>query len=95
MTLALEVNFFKLNSAEYFIPLSLKIPGSELVLSKRGGKQATLIDFIGIVKDEYNVTWQNIRDKLDIRLSDATAAELAKRPIQYQSGFTLLPGSTR
>jgi VWFA-related protein len=92
MTIALEVNYFQLNRAEYFIPLSMKIPGSELALSKRGGKQSTQIDFIGIVKDEYNVTWQNIRDKLDIRLSDATAAELAKRPIQYQSGFTLLPG---
>jgi len=92
MTIALEVNYFQLNRAEYFIPLSLKIPGSELALSKRGGKQSTLIDFIGIVKDEYNVTWQNIRDKLDIRLSDVTAAELANRPIEYQSGFTLLPG---
>jgi len=92
MTIAMEVNYFMLNSAEYFIPISLKIPGSELALSKRGGKQSTMIDFIGIVKDDYNVTWQNIRDKLDIRLTDATAAELSKRPIEYQSGFTLLPG---
>jgi hypothetical protein len=29
---------------------------------------------------------------VDIRLSDATAAELAKRPIEYDAGFTLLPG---
>ena len=29
---------------------------------------------------------------MDIKLSDATAAELAKRPIQYDTGFTLLPG---
>jgi len=92
MTIAMEVNYFMLNSAEYFIPISLKIPGSELALSKRGGKQATLIDFIGIVKDDYNVTWQNFRDKLDIRLSEQTAAELARRPIEYQAGFTLLPG---
>ncbi len=33
-----------------------------------------------------------MRDKVDIKLSDATAAELAKRPIQYDTGFTLLPG---
>lgn len=92
MTIAMEVNYFMLNSAEYFIPISLKIPGSELALSKRGGKQATMIDFIGIVKDDYNVTWQNIRDKLDIRLDAQTAQELSRRPIEYQSGFTLLPG---
>ena len=34
----------------------------------------------------------NVRDKVDIKLTDATAAELAKRPIEYDTGFTLLPG---
>ena len=29
---------------------------------------------------------------MNIKLSDATAAELAKRPVQYDTGFTLLPG---
>ena len=33
-----------------------------------------------------------MRDKVDVKLSDATAAELAKRPIEYDTGFTLLPG---
>src|SRR5205807_2532447 len=32
---------------------------------------------------------------IDIKLSDATAAELVKRPIQYDTGFTLLPGKYR
>ena len=51
-----------------------------------------MIDFIGEVKDDYGITMQNVRDKLDIKLSDETAAQLAKRPIQYETGFTLLPG---
>jgi len=29
---------------------------------------------------------------VDIKLSDATAAELSRRPIAYDTGFTLLPG---
>ena len=33
-----------------------------------------------------------MRDKVNIKLSDATAAELSKRPIEYDTGFTLLPG---
>ena len=33
-----------------------------------------------------------MRDNVDIKLSDATAAELAKRPVEYDAGFTLLPG---
>ncbi|MEO8258612.1 MAG: VWA domain-containing protein [Acidobacteriota bacterium] len=91
--IAMEVNYFQLNRAEYFIPVAVKIPGSELALARRGGAQRTLVDFIGIVKDDYGYTRQNIRDKLDIRLSDATAAQLAVRPILLQTGFTLLPGN--
>jgi VWFA-related protein len=92
LTIAMELDYFQLNRAEYFVPLVVKIPGSELVLAKRGGAERTLLDFIGEIKDEFGVTVTNVRDKVDIKLSDATAAELAKRPIQYDTGFTLLPG---
>jgi len=92
ITIAMEVNYFQLNRAEYFVPVAVKIPGSELALARRGGAQRTLIDFIGEVKDDYGITIQNVRDKLDIKLNDETAAELARRPIQYETGFTLLPG---
>jgi hypothetical protein len=93
ITMAMEVNYFQLNRAQYFVPVAVKIPGSELALARRGGAQRTLIDFIGIVKDDYGYTIQNVRDKLDIRLTEETAAQLATRPIQYETGFTLLPGT--
>jgi VWFA-related protein len=92
ITIAMEVNYFQLNRAEYFVPVGVKIPGSELVLAQRGGAARTVIDFIGEVKDDYGITIQNVRDKLDIRLNADTASQLAKRPIQYETGFTLLPG---
>src|SRR5262245_51675516 len=92
ITIALEVNYFQLNRAEYFVPVAVKIPGSELALARRRGAQRTLLDFIGEIKDEYGITMQNVRDKLDIPISNETAAELATRPIQYETGFTLLPG---
>jgi hypothetical protein len=75
------------------VPVVAKIPGSELALARKGGAEHTLIDFIGEVKDEYNVTVANVRDKADIKLTGATAAQLAKQPIQYDTGFTLLPGT--
>src|SRR5262249_37092305 len=92
LTIAMEVNYFQLNRAEYFVPVAVKIPGRELALARRGGAERALIDFIGEIKDEYGVTMTNVRDKVDIRLTEATAAEWSKRPIQYDTGFTLLPG---
>ena len=92
ITITMEVNYFQLNSAEYFAPVAVKIPGSELALARRGGASETLIDFIGEVKDDFGNTIQNLRDKLNIKLSDSNASQLATHPIQYETGFTLLPG---
>jgi VWFA-related protein len=93
LTIAMEINYFQLNRAEYFVPLVVKIPGRELALAKRGGADHTLIDFVGEIKDVYGgVTVTNVRDNVNIKLSDATAIELSKRPIEYDAGFTLLPG---
>jgi VWFA-related protein len=93
LTIAMEIDYFQLNRAEYFVPIVLKIPGRELALAKRGGAEHTLIDFVGEIKDLVGgTTVQNVRDNVNIKLSDATAQELAKRPIEYDTGFTLLPG---
>ena len=92
ITIAMELNYFQLNRAEYYVPVAMKIPGSELTLARRRGAARTSIDFIGEIKDEYGITIQNIRDNISIRLSDADAEQLARRPIQYQNGYVLLPG---
>lgn len=92
LTIAMEVGYFQLNRAEYFTPVEVKIPGSELALAKKGGAEHTLLDFIGEIKDEFGSTVSNVRDKVDVKLSDLTAAELVKRPYAYDTGFTMLPG---
>ena len=93
LTIAMEVDYFQLNRAEYFVPIIVKIPGRELALARKRGAEHTLIDFIGEIKDDYGgMTVTNLRDKVDIKLSETTADELSKRPIEYDTGFTLLPG---
>jgi VWFA-related protein len=91
LTMAMEINYFQLNRAEYFVPISIKIPGSELALAKRGGAEHTVIEFMGEIRSGGPAN--NTRDKIDIKLSDATAAELGNRPITYDSGFSVLPGN--
>src|SRR5581483_1092365 len=93
LTIRMEVNYFQLNSAEYYTPVTFKIPGSELARARKGGAEHTSIDFIGEVKDEYNTTVANVRDTVDKKLTGETAAQLAKQPIQYNTAFTLLPGT--
>jgi hypothetical protein len=51
ITIALELNYFQLNSAEYFGPIAVKIPGSELERARRRGAQRLTLDFLIEVKD--------------------------------------------
>ncbi len=93
LTIAMEIDYFQLNRAEYFVPIIVKIPGRELALAKRGGAEITRIDFVGEIKDLVGgTTVSNVRDNKTIKLSDKTAAELARVPLEYDTGFTLLPG---
>jgi VWFA-related protein len=93
LTVSMEINYFQLNRAEYYVPLVVKIPGRELALAKKMGSEHTVIDFVCEIKDDFGgTTVSNIRDSVNIKLSDQTAAELAHQPIEYDAGVTLLPG---
>jgi beta-lactamase regulating signal transducer with metallopeptidase domain len=92
ITIAMEINYFQLNRAEYFVPLTVKIPGRELVLAQNGGAQQTSFDFIDQIKDGFGTVVQTTRDKVSINLSGAAAGQLAGTPVEYDMGATLLPG---
>jgi VWFA-related protein len=92
LPIVMEINYFQLNKAEYFVPLAVKISGSELVLAQKAGAEQTLIDFIGEIRNEYGTIIANIRDKADFKTKGEAASVLARSPIQYDAGFTLIPG---
>jgi VWFA-related protein len=91
--MAVEVNYFQLNRAEYFVPVSVRMPGSELTRARPGGSSRAEIDVVAEIKDDVGVTIQNMKDRLQFTLDAATAKQSTRRPIQYETGFTLLPGA--
>ena len=90
--MAMEVNYFQLNRAEYFVPVSVRMPGSELTRADPGRAARSDIDVLAEIKDQHGVTIRNLKDRLRFTLDATTAAQAARRPIQYEIGFTLLPG---
>jgi VWFA-related protein len=91
--MAMELNYFQISSVEYFVPISVRMPGSELARPRPNGTSRAIIDMIGEIKDEHSVTMRNSRDKLEFSLDPTETSRLARRPIQYETGFSLLPGS--
>jgi VWFA-related protein len=93
LSLAIEVDYFRLARDRYFVPVTVKLPGSELELAKHGGNESTKLDFIGEVRDAKGAVQGNVRDAQDIKLKGDAAGTLGKRTLAYDTGFTLPPGT--
>jgi len=93
LSLALEWNYFRLARDRYFVPLSVKIPGSEIALAKSKGSEKTDLDFVGQLTDSKGNTVGVVRDGVTIQLAQQTVAQLNARTIAYDTGFTVPPGS--
>ncbi len=95
LPIALQVDYFRVGPTAYFVPVSIKIPGSVVALAARGGASVTQLDFLGQVQDERKATIGNVRDFIKIQLDQDKAIALGKKSYQYDAGFTLEPGKYR
>jgi VWFA-related protein len=92
LSIALEVNYFRQARDRYFVPVSIKIPGSDIELAKKGGAESTRLDFIGQVKDAKGMLQGTVRDEITVKLKGDNASQLAQHNLQYDTGFSLQPG---
>ena len=92
LRMALEVNFFRLTKDTYYVPVSVKIPASQISMKKRGSDETTEFDFIGQVRDNKGRMSGNVRDGIKVKLNEADAAQRTRKSFQYNTGFTLPPG---
>jgi VWFA-related protein len=93
MDIVMELDYFRLGRDRYFVPLVVKIPGSEIELARHGGAESTRFDFIGEIKDSKGVTVGNVRDNIQVKLKGDSAQQLSKTTLEYDTGFTLAPGA--
>jgi VWFA-related protein len=92
LPLAVEVDYFRLAKGKYFVPVSVKIPGSALSFRNKGSKAATEMDFIGQVQDPHGKVLSAVRDTIPIKIDQTKATEVGHKQILYDTGFTLAPG---
>jgi hypothetical protein len=62
LTIALEINYFREARDRYFVPVSVKIPGSDIELARKSGAESSRLDFIGEVKDSKGALAATVRD---------------------------------
>ena len=91
--LALEVDYFRVAKERYSVPISVKVPGSAVGLTKKGTKQTADFDFIGQVRDASGKLVGGVRDNITVKLNEENAAQIGRRYLQYESVLTLTPGT--
>lgn len=95
LPLALEIDYFRLTRDRYFIPVAVKIPGSHISLARKGLNEITELDFIGQVRDAKGKLAASVRDGIKVKLNESNAAQLGRKNLQYDTGFTLPSGDYR
>jgi VWFA-related protein len=95
LPLALQVDYFRISPTAYFVPVSIKFPGSVVGLAVKGGASVTQFDFAGQIQDERHAVVGNVRDNIQIKLNQESAAAAIRKNYQYDAGFTLEPGKYR
>ncbi|MGA3190037.1 MAG: VWA domain-containing protein [Bryobacteraceae bacterium] len=93
--LALQVDYFRISPLSYFVPVSVKIPGSMVAMAAKGGASVTQFDFAGQIQDEQRNVVGNVRDNIKVNLDKDPAAKAGRKNFQYNAGFTLGPGKYR
>jgi VWFA-related protein len=91
LPLASEVDYFRIGPTAYFVPVSLKIPGSVVELAAKKGAETTQFEFVVQIQDETHAVAGNVGDKIPIKLN-SEAAKSGRKGFQYDAGFTLEPG---
>ena len=95
LPLALEADYFRISPTAYYVPLSVKIPGSVITLAEKRAGGETQFDFVGQVIDERKHIVSKVRDFIKVKLPASDAEKLATRNFHYDAGFTLAPGRYR
>jgi len=95
LPLAMQVDYFRVSPTAYFVPVSIRVPGSVIALAAKGGASTTQFDFAGQIQDERQAVVGNVRDNIPIKLDGDNAAAAARKNYQYDAGFTLEPGKYR
>ncbi|HEY3840680.1 MAG TPA: VWA domain-containing protein, partial [Bryobacteraceae bacterium] len=93
--IALQVDYFRIASTSYFVPVSIKVPGSAVELAAKGGGAFTNFDFLGQIQDEQHAVAGNVRDNIKIKLDQTKSSTAGRKGFQYDAGFTLAPGRYR
>ncbi|HLJ90246.1 MAG TPA: VWA domain-containing protein [Candidatus Angelobacter sp.] len=82
--------YFRLEENQFYVPVSLVVPGPQIPFTKGGDKDKATLDVMGEVIDELKRNVGSVRET--VKLAIDSAQEVQRKNIQYSTGFILGAG---
>ncbi len=94
LPLAIETAQFRVGHNEVFVPIAAKVGSSALDWAERQGRREAEFDFAAEVREKSSGhTVGVLRDTIKVQLDPERYREIQQRPLVYQGGVILGPGS--
>ncbi|MEZ2347549.1 VWA domain-containing protein [Terriglobus sp. RCC_193] len=90
ISMYLEAFYFRVSPNEYYISMSLIVPGSQIPFTRTKDQDKATLDIVGQVKNAQGIAVGNARETIKLAVDGNLGA--ARRNIQYSTGFSLAPG---
>jgi VWFA-related protein len=94
LPVAVETAAFRLNDAQYFVPIAAKLASSALQWAQKTGRRQTEFDFAAEIRTKQtNRVVGALRDTITVQLDTARFAQVQQQALLYQGGIILAPGN--
>jgi VWFA-related protein len=90
LPLYLAAGYFRIGDNKFFVPISLAVPGSQIPFTSGSNQDKATLDVIGLAVDSNKRQVGDMRDT--VKLAVNTSADVRRKNVQYDNGFTLLAG---
>jgi VWFA-related protein len=87
----LATAYFRVSDNKYYVPLSLIVPGSEILFSRSRDQDKATLDVLAVVTGEKKIPVGEIRET--VKLAVNASNEVQRKNVQYDTGLTLIPGT--
>ncbi|MBV8206256.1 MAG: VWA domain-containing protein [Acidobacteria bacterium] len=88
----LSTAYFRGADGRFFVPVSIVVPGADIPFTRNADKDKATLDIIGLVRDTVTkFPMGNARETVKLNLDESQ--QVRRRNVQYNTGFTLPPGT--
>jgi len=90
----MAASYFRRNDGQYFVPVSIVVPGSEIPFTRSSDVDKATLDIIGVVRAG-QMPFPVATARETVKLSVQESQNVKRKNVQYNTGFILAPGTFR